>query len=111
MSNKSPFGITSGGMGASGSCIMNRVSILPWLKAKAEAEETDLETWLTNYADGVTSGYGSREQIVEADLILAATFRCQPEEFAQIRQMIPASFSTMTVMIAVGEFITDMEKK
>jgi hypothetical protein len=109
MQSNSGFGITSGGLGTSGSCVGgDSISIMPWLKTKAEADGSDVESWLDTYANEITSGYGSREEQEEEDLIkLALDTPLVQYERVAIHQAMKR-YELRTINISIGALISDM---
>jgi hypothetical protein len=111
MQNESPFGITSGGIGTSGSCVGgNKVAIIPWATAKAEVEGYDLSSWLGLEADAATSAMSSMSEDEQKKLTETATTRALPYELAKIRDLISReSFDDETVLVTVGIMIEQID--
>ena len=93
------------------------VSLKEWMLAQAKDQgcEDDLEGWLSQYADAVTSGYGERSEQEEAEFIaLAKTTTLGLGETDLIRRALTEgepTFNEKTIAITIGQLITDMREQ
>jgi hypothetical protein len=89
------------------------LSLMPYIEAEARKAETDVDSWLADYADGVSEGYGAREESAERRCIrLARETSLVAEEITRIRTVLGENnYGTKTQNIAIGEFILEVREQ